>query len=267
VIEPPRAWPPPRLRELWQYRDLVYLLGRRDIAIRYKQTLVGAAWAIAQPLAFAVVFSVFLTLIGRVPTDGVPYPVFALTGMSVWIFFGSCISQIAQSTVGSAPLITKVYFPRLAIPIAALAPPVVDFLAALVVLAGAMAVYGVAPGWNALLVPALFLLSAVTALGAGLWLSAVAVRYRDVHHIVPFAIQVGLFVSPVLYQLDLVPERFQTVYAINPLVGVLEGFRWALLGTEPPGALLLIPLVAGIALVVTGLFVFSRSEVRFADEL
>lgn len=267
VIEPPRGWRLPDLREVWEYRDLVYFLARRDISVRYRQTVVGAAWALIQPLAFATVFSLFLTLIGRVPTDGVPYPVFALTGMSVWLFFSSSLSLTATSTVLSASLITKVYFPRLVIPLAAIVPPVVDFLVALVVLFGAMAVYGVAPSLNVVLLPAIFALAALTALGAGLWLSALAVRFRDVQQVVPFALQVGLFVSPVLYQLSLVPDRFQALYALNPLVGVLEGFRWALLGTSPPGALLLIPLAASLLLTVGGLLFFSRAETRFADEL
>jgi lipopolysaccharide transport system permease protein len=163
--------------------------------------------------------------------------------------------------------VRKVYFPRLAIPLAAIVPPVVDFLIALVVLFVAMAIYDVAPSANIVALPAVFLLAVLIAFGAGLWLSAIAVRYRDVQHIVPFIVQVGLFVSPVLYQMDLIPERYQTIYALNPLVGVLEGFRWAVLGTSPPGAVLLIPLAVGLILVVGGLMFFARSETTFADEL
>jgi lipopolysaccharide transport system permease protein len=267
VIEPPRGWPRPDLRELWRYRDLVYFLARRDIAVRYRQTAIGAAWAILQPVAFAAVFGVFLTLLGSVPTDGIPYPVFALTGMSVWLFVSSSLDLPASSTVASGSLLTKVYFPRLAIPLAALVRPIVDFLIALVVLFAAMAIWGVAPSANIVALPAIFLLAVAVAFGAGLWLSAIATRYRDVQHLVPFAVQVGLFISPVLYQLSLIPERYQLIYALNPLVGVLEGFRWAVLGTSPPGALMLIPLAVGVLLLTSGLMFFARAEAGFADDI
>jgi len=267
VIVPPPRWPRPDLRELWSYRDLVYFLARRDIAVRYRQTVIGAAWAVVQPVAFAAVFGVFLTLIGRVPTQGIPYAVFALTGMVVWLFVSSSLSLVASSTVASGSLVSKVYFPRLAVPIAAILPPIVDFLIALVVLFAAMAVYGIAPSANIVLLPAVFALAAAIALGAGLLLAALAARYRDVQHVVPFLVQIGLFLSPVLYPLSLVPDKYQAVYALNPLVGVLESFRWAVLGTSPPDELLLIPLAVAVVLLATGLMVFARAEKRFADEL
>lgn len=267
VIEPPRDWPRPNLRELWRYRDLIYFLARRDIAVRYRQTAIGAAWAILQPVAFAAVFGVFLTLFGSVPTDGIPYPVFALTGMSVWLFVSSSLSLTAESTVASGSLLSKVYVPRLSIPLAALIPPIVDFLISLVVLFAAMAIWGVAPSVNIVALPGVFLLAVAIAFGAGLWLSAIATRYRDVQHLVQFAVQIGLFVSPVLYQLSLIPGRYQVIYALNPLVGVLEGFRWAVLGTSPPGELLLIPLAVGALLVTGGLMFFARAEASFADDL
>jgi lipopolysaccharide transport system permease protein len=267
VSVPPGGWPRPNLRELWQYRDLVYFLGRRDITVRYRQTAIGAAWAILQPIAFAAVFAVFLTLFGRVPTEGIPYPVFALTGMCVWLFVSSALSLTAYSTVMSAGMVSKVYFPRLVIPVAAIIAPTVDFLIALLVLFAAMAFYGVAPSVNIVALPAVFALAVLMTFGAGLWLSAVAVRYRDVQHVVPFFVQIGLFISPVLYQLSLIPDEYQVVYSLNPLVGVLEGFRWAVLGTSPPGELLLIPLAVGVALLVGGLMFFARAETTFADEL
>jgi lipopolysaccharide transport system permease protein len=267
VILPQRGWPRPDLRELWRYRDLVYFLARRDIAVRYRQTALGAAWAIVQPVAFAAVFGVFLTLIGRVPTEGIPYPVFVLTGMTVWLFVSASLSLTASSTLSSSSLVSKVYFPRLTVPLAAIIPPIVDFLIAFAVLLAAMAVYGVAPSLHIVALPAVFALAVGIALGAGLWLAAIAARFRDVQHVVPFLVQIGLFLSPVLYPLTLVPDRWQTLYALNPLVGVLEGFRWAVLGTQSPGALLLIPLAVSVVLLVSGLMVFSREETRFADEL
>ena len=267
VIEPPSGWPRPDLRELWRYRDLVYFLARRDIAVRYRQTAIGAAWAILQPVAFAAVFGLVLTLFGSVPTDGVPYPVFALTGMSVWLFVSSSLSLTATSTVASGSLLSKVFFPRLAIPLAALIAPIVDFLIALLVLFVAMAIWGVAPSVNIIALPAVFVLAVAIAFGAGLWLAAIATRYRDVQHLVPFLTQIGLFVSPVLYQLSLIPDQYQVIYCLNPLVGVLEGFRWAVLGTNTPGELMLIPLVAGVLLLLGGLMFFARAETGFADDI
>jgi lipopolysaccharide transport system permease protein len=266
VIAPPSAWPRPDLRELWRYRDLVYYLARRDIAVRYRQTVIGAAWAIIQPVAFAAVFGTFLTLIGRVPTEGIPYAVFALSGMSVWLFLSASLSLTSASTVASAGLVSKVYYPRLAIPLAAVIPPIVDFFIAFLVLLVAMAIYGVAPSVNIVTLPIVVLLAVLIAFGAGLWLSALAARYRDVEHVVPFLVQIGLFVSPVLYPLALVPERWQALYSLNPLVGVLEAFRWAILGTDPPGHLLLIPLAVGLLLLAGGLAFFARASTTFADE-
>jgi lipopolysaccharide transport system permease protein len=193
--------------------------------------------------------------------------VFALTGMSAWLFVSSALSQTATSAVASATLISKVYFPRLAIPLAALVPPMVDLAVAVLVLLVAMAIYGVVPSAGIVLLPAVLALTALTALGAGLWLSAIAVRYRDVQHLVPFAVQVGLFLSPVLYPLDLVPDRFHLLYGLNPMVGVLEVLRWCVLGTDFPGVLVLVPIATATALLVSGLLFFARAETRFADDL
>jgi lipopolysaccharide transport system permease protein len=267
VIEPPRGWPRPDLGEVWRYRDLVYYLARRDLAVRYRQTVIGAAWAIVRPVMFAAVFATFLTLIGRVPTEGVPYAVFALTGMSLWLFISTSLGVTSASTMASSALVSKVYFPRLAIPLAAMIGPVVDFLIALVVLFIAMALYGVAPGASIVALPAVFVLALAVTFGAGLLLSAYAARYRDIQQIVPFVVQIGLFASPVLYPLSLIPDRFQVLYALNPAVGLLEAFRWAVLGTSPPGGLLVIPIVAGVLLLAGGLAVFARAESRFADDL
>jgi lipopolysaccharide transport system permease protein len=267
VIEPPRGWPRPDLRELWRYRDLVYYLARRDLAIRYRQTVVGAAWAVIRPVTFAAVFATFLTLIGRVPTEGVPYAVFALTGMSMWLFISGSLMVTSSSTIGSSSLVSKVYFPRLTIPIAAIVPQIVDLAIAVVVVLIAMALYGVPLTPNILALPAVILLALVVTFGTGLWLAAYGARYRDVQHVVPFIVQIGLFVSPVLYPLDRVPDAYQALYSLNPVVGVLEAFRWCMLGTSMPGELIAIPIVAGLLLFGVGLRVFARAETRFADDL
>jgi lipopolysaccharide transport system permease protein len=267
VIEPPRGWPRPDLRQLWRYRDLVYYLARRDLAIRYRQTVIGAAWAVVRPVTFAAVFATFITLIGRVPTEGIPYAVFALTGMSMWLFISGSLMVTSASTIGSGGLVSKVYFPRLTIPVAAIIPQIVDFLIAVVVLLIAMVVYGVALTPNILALPLVFALALVVTFGTGLWLAAFAARYRDVQHVVPFVVQIGLFVSPVLYPIELVPDAYQALYSLNPVVGVLETFRWCMLGTTPPGELIVIPVVAGLLLFTLGLRVFARAETRFADDL
>jgi lipopolysaccharide transport system permease protein len=267
VIEPPRRWAVPDLAEVWHHRELVYFLARRDISVRYRQTAVGAAWAIAQPVGFAAVFSLVTSLVGRPPTEGIPFPVFALTGMTMWLFFSNGMALTAASTVGSAQLISKVYFPRLVIPLAAIVPPMIDFLIALAVLVIAMVAFGVSFGVNLLALPLVFALALVTVLGAGLWLSALSVRFRDVQHVVPFLTQIGLFLSPVFYSLSLIPDRFQALYSLNPLTAMLEGFRWAMLGTEDPTPVLLVSVTVSVLLMVTGLFYFARAERRFADDL
>ena len=265
VIQPQSGWPAPDLRAVWSYRDLLYLLARRDIAVRYKQTAIGAAWAVLQPVAFAAVYSVFLSLIGKVPTGGIPFPVFALTGMGLYLFLAACLTQTAGSTVSSSALISKVYFPRLVIPLAAIVPPLVDLFVALIVLLVAMALFGVAPSANIVFLPAVLLLAVFTALGAGLWLSAIAVRFRDVQLLVPFVVQLGLFLSPVLYPLSLIPEQYRWLYGLNPVVGVMEAMRWSVLGSEWPGTLILVPIAVSVILFFSGLYYFTRAESRFAD--
>jgi homopolymeric O-antigen transport system permease protein len=185
----------------------------------------------------------------------------------VWLFMSSALSLTSSSTISSSSLVSKVYFPRLAVPLAAVIPPIVDFVIALLVLLCAMAVYGVTPSSNIVALPAVFLLAVAIALGSGLWLAAIAARFRDVQHVVPFFVQIGLFLSPVLYPLTLIPDKWQALYALNPLVGVMEGFRWAVLGTSSPGALMLIPLTVGVLLLISGLMYFAREQSRFADEL
>jgi homopolymeric O-antigen transport system permease protein len=252
---------------VWQYRDLLYFLIRRNVAIRYKQTVFGAAWAVSQPLALAVVFSLFLGLVFHVnPRGGVPYGPFVLCGLIIWLFFARSLSDCANSTRSSGRLITKVYFPRLVIPLAAVVPPVIDFAVALVVLLGVILAHGLLPSPHIFLVPVILFLAVLVAFGAGLWFSALIVRYRDVGLLVPTLIQMGLFASAVLYPLSLVPDSVKPLYVLNPMVGVTEGFRWAVLpGAADPGFLLLVPALAGALLVISGLLYFQRAEATFVD--
>lgn len=267
VIEPPRGWQAPNLRELWEYRDLAFFLVKRDVSIRYRQTLIGTVWAILQPLLLAVVFSVFLGHYARVPSGaGVPYPVFALSGMAMWLYFSQAMQFASDSTVASRELIAKVWFPRMIIPIAAVMPPAIDFVPAFLVALIVQLAYGVVPPVQIVLMPLLALLTLIVALGIGLWLSALNVRYRDIRLAVPFLIMVGLFVTPIVYPFDVVPQSVQAIYALNPMVGVLETYRWMLFpGADWPGWLLAIPLATSAVLLVTGAWYFARAERDFAD--
>ena len=267
VIEPASRFSRPSVRELWEHRDLLYLLARREVSVRYKQSAVGVAWAVVQPLLLAVVFSVFFGHLAKVKSDtGVPYPAFALSGMVLWLFFASAMSTVTASTLANRELISKVYFPRVIIPVAAVAQPLVDFAIGFVVVLLMLVVYGITPPIQILLIPLAVVLALTTALGIGLWLSAINVRYRDVHLAIPFLIMVGLFVSPITYPFHLVPAGLRAVYAINPLVGVLETYRWMLFPSAAwPGAIVLIPIAMSILLLVTGAIYFQRTEHTFAD--
>lgn len=265
-IRPSKGWVSLRLRELWEYRELLWFLVWRDVKVRYKQTALGASWAILQPVATMVVFSLFFGRLAGMPSDGLPYPVFSFAALVPWTFFSQGLSQSANSLVGSQNLITKVYFPRLAIPIASVLAGLIDFALAFVVLIGMMLFYGIVPGHAVAALPGLLLLALVTALGAGLWLSALNVQFRDVRYIVPFLTQLWLFVTPIAYPSSLLGEPWRTVYGLNPMAGVVEGFRWALLGTaRPPGSMLAASTVAAVALLVSGAFYFRRMEKTFAD--
>lgn len=267
VIEPPKGFSLPSVHELWDQRDLIYLLGRREVSVRYKQSVIGVFWAVLQPLALAAVFSVFYGHLAKVPSEkGVPYAVFAVSGMVLWLFFAAAMSGASESTVANERLISKVYFPRVIIPIAAACPPLVDFCVGFVVVLVTIFVSGIVPPIQILLMPLLLFLALATATGIGLWLSALNVRYRDVHHAIPFLILLGLFVSPITYPFSLVPHNVQAIYAINPLVGVFEAYRWMLFPTAHwPGAIILIPLGACVVLLVSGAAYFQRSESSFAD--
>jgi lipopolysaccharide transport system permease protein len=266
IILPSAGWRAIDLGELWQYRELLYFLVWRDIKIRYKQTVLGASWAIIQPFFTMVVFSIFFGRLAQVPSDGIPYPIFSFAALVPWTFFANGLTQSSNSVVGSQELIKKVYFPRLAIPVSAVVAGSVDFAIAFVVLLVMMGFYGILPTAAVVWLPALLLLALVTSLGAGLWLSALNVRYRDVRHAVPFLVQFWLFATPIAYPSSLLDEPWRTLYALNPMVGVIEGFRWALLGTETaPGPMLAVSSAAAIALFVGGLLYFRRMEREFAD--
>jgi lipopolysaccharide transport system permease protein len=254
------------LGAIWQRRELLYFLVWRDVKVRYKQTAIGAAWAVLSPLLTVVIFAVVFGGLARIPSDGLPYIVFAFAGFLPWTYFAQAFGRAAGSLVGNAHLITKVYFPRLMIPLAAVTTPAVDFCLSLLPLFGLMLWYRVAPTWALLALPGFLLLAATIALGMALWLAPINVRYRDVNHTVPFLVQAWMYCSPVVYPLSLVPESWRVVYSLNPMVGVIEGFRWSLLGTAAPDATAIALSVAvGLAVLVSGLVFFRRMERAFAD--
>ena len=270
IIEPTRGWASLKLGALWEYRELLYFLVWRDLKVRYKQTVLGAAWIVLQPVVSMVVFSLLFGGLLKVPSGGVPYPIFAYAALLPWNYFASSLTRSSQSLVGSAHLITKVYFPRLIIPISGVLSGLVDFAIAFLVLAAMMVYYGIAPTPAVALLPAFQLLALLTALGFGLWLSALNVRYRDVNYLVPYLVQVWMYVTPVIYGTTLIPERFRFLLALNPMTGVVEGFRWALLGTHledatPPGGLFALSIAIALAVLVSGAVFFRNTERTFAD--
>lgn len=260
------GWPSLRLRELWQYRELLYFLVWRDIKVRYKQTVLGAAWAVLQPVFAMVIFSVFLGRLARIPSDGYPYPLFVYCALVPWTYFAGCLTHASNSLVDHRHLLTRVYFPRLMMPAAAVFGGLVDLALSLTLLLGLLAYYGVQPGWAILATPLFVLLAAATALAVALWLAALNVQYRDVKHVIPFLVQFWLFATPVAYSSTLVPERWRALYGLNPMTGVVEGFRWALLGRPfPSGAMLAISTLTVVLLLLAGLYYFRRMEKGFAD--
>jgi lipopolysaccharide transport system permease protein len=260
------GWVPINFRELWHYRELFSFLVIRDIKVRYKQTLLGVAWAVLQPVLTMVVFSIFFGRLAGVPSDGVPYPVFAFCALLPWQLFAYALTQSSNSLVQDAQMLSKVYFPRLIIPFASVVAGLMDFCIAFVVLVGIMCYYGIVPGGAVLTLPLFVLLALASALSVGLWLSALNVKYRDIRYTLPFLAQFWLFITPVAYASSLVPPKWQAVYALNPMVGVVEGFRWALLGkSAPPWPMLLVSVVATAVMLTGGLFYFRRMEKTFAD--
>lgn len=265
-IKPAKGWLSIDFKELWRYRELIYFLTWRDIKVRYKQAVLGVAWAILQPLMTMVIFTViFGTLLGT-PSQGIPYPLFSLSALLPWQLFSSALQRSSTSLVGNANLLTKIYFPRLAIPLASIFAALVDFLISFVVLIGVMVYYHYTPGWNALWLPLLMLLALLTALAVGLWLSALNVQYRDIQQLVPFLIQVWMYASPIVYPIETIPAGiWRWLYGLNPMVGVIQGFRWALLGGAPPDMTLIISVAMVLILLVSGLYYFRRMEKTFAD--
>ncbi len=266
VIRPSPGWIPLNLRDLWEYRELLYFLTWRDIKVRYKQTMIGGAWAIIQPFFTMVVFSIFFGQLAKMPSDGIPYPIFAYCALVPWQLFVHAMNESSNSLVANQGLITKVYFPRLVIPIAPVLAGMVDFSIAFTVLLGMMLYYGIIPTAAILTLPFFILLAVVTALSVGLWFSALNVEYRDVRYTIPFLIQFWLFATPIAYPSSLIPEQWRMLYGLNPMAGVVEGFRWALLGrAEGPGPMLAVSVMAVMVIFIGGLYYFRRMEKTFAD--
>ena len=266
--EPVKGWAGPKLRELWEYRELLYFFVWRDIKVRYKQTVLGAAWAIIQPFFTMVIFSLFFGRLAKVPSDGLPYPIFSYAALVPWSFFATALTTASGSLVASANMVKKIYFPRLTLPISTVLGGVVDFVLAFVVLMGMMFFYGLTPTINIIWLPVFLLLALITSLGISLWLSAMNVQFRDVHYTIPFITQAWLFLTPIAYPSSLLPEPWRTLYGLNPMAGVVEGFRWALLGTDTaPGSMTIVSAVVAVALLVAGAFYFRRMEQSFADVL
>ena len=266
VIQPSRGFLQLKLREVWHYRELLYFLVWRDVKVRYKQTVLGAAWAVIQPVMTMVVFSIFFGRLAKVPSDGIPYPIFAFAALLPWQLFAFALTESSNSLVGSQNLITKVYFPRLVIPLSSVLAGLVDFAISFMVLIGLMLYYRITPTAAVAWLPLFVLLALATALSVGLWLSALNVKYRDVRYTIPFLTQFWLFVTPVAYPSSMIPQRWRALYGLNPMAGVVEGFRWALLGKSGgPGLLLWVSLAAVLTLLTGGLFYFRRMESTFAD--
>jgi len=265
IIRPPRKWVPVDLHELWAYRELVTSFTLRDIKLRYKQTGLGIAWAVLQPLLTMVIFTVFFGGLAKIPSDGVPYPLFVLAALLPWTLFAEGLTRSTTSMVTNANIMTKVYFPRLIMPLSSIISPLVDFAVSFIILIAMMVYYGFVPTLNILFLPVFLLLALATALGVGLWLSALNVKYRDFQYTVPFMIQIWMFASPVVYPSSLVPESLRMWYGLNPMAGVIEGFRWALLGTGAPSAMVLVSVGMVIVLLVSGMFYFRRMEQYYAD--
>ena len=265
VLEPTHNWLSLELGDLWRYRELLFFLTWRDIKVRYKQTVLGAAWAILQPLLTMVIFSIIFGTLANLPSDGIPYPIFTFTALLPWQLFAFALTNSSNSLVGSQNLISKVYFPRLIIPIASVLPGLVDFVIAFVVLLGMMVYYQIPITARILTLPVFILLGIMTALAVGFWFSALNVQYRDIRYVVPFLTLFWQYATPVAYSSSLIPEKWRLLYGLNPMAGVVEGFRWALLGNGDIGKLLWVSVVIIFVLLFSGLIYFKRMEDTFAD--
>lgn len=267
IIKPSKGWMPINLHELWEFRDLLYFFTWRDIKVRYKQTVLGFAWAIIQPFFAMVIFSIFFGSLAKLPSDGIPYPIFAYTALLPWTLFSESITRSTNTMVMNSNIIKKVYFPRMALPISSVLSPVIDFAIAFVILILMMIYYGIMPTVNVIWLPVFLLLAIVTSLGIGLWTSALNAKYRDIQYVVPFMLQIWMFASPVVYAASMIPAKYQFLYGLNPMAGVIEGFRWSLLGTDSPGMIILASIIVSVVLLVSGAFYFRRMEKTFADEV
>jgi lipopolysaccharide transport system permease protein len=266
VITPSKGLLSLNLKEVWMYRELMSILAWRDVSIRYKQSIVGIGWAIIQPLMTMIIFTIVFGKFAKLPSDGLPYPIFSYCALLPWNYFARSLGDSSDSLVSSSNLITKVYFPRLVLPLSRVFAGLVDFSIGFVILIGLMFWYGISPTAGLLLLPLFLLIAMIAALAGGLWLTALNVKYRDVKFVVPFVIQFLMYASPVAYSSSLVPERWQWVYGLNPMVGVIEGFRWALLGRAVPNlSLLVVPMVIILIILVSGLYYFKTMEKSFAD--
>jgi lipopolysaccharide transport system permease protein len=267
VIKPTSGWKSMGLAELWDYRELIWFLALRDISARYKQTLVGVGWAVLQPLLAMLVFTVVFGRLAKLPSDGLHYPVFCFSAMLPWQYFSSAVINSSNSISKNVHLLTKVHFPRLTIPVAAMIPPLVDLAAGFLVLFALMLHFDMEISWKILYLPIFLLLAMITALGVGLWLSALAVEFRDLQHVMPFIMQLWMFASPVVYSANMVPLEWRPLFGVNPIAGVIAGFRWAVLGAE--GAqrfpMLTVSAVVAVTLLITGVLYFRRVEKTFAD--
>ena len=266
VISPSRGWLSLNLKEVWEYRELLGILAWRDITVRYKQSIVGIGWAIIQPLMTMIIFTIIFGKFAKLPSDGLPYPIFAYCALLPWTYFARSLGDSSDSLVGSSHLITKVYFPRLILPISKVFSGLIDFAIAFAILVGMMAWYRIAPTKGVLALPLFIGIAMLAALGVGTWFTALNVRYRDVKFVIPFLVQIWMYASPVAYSTSLIPEKWQWIYGLNPMVGVIEGFRWAMLGKAAPSiTLLLIPSLIIIAILISGLYYFKKMEKTFAD--
>jgi homopolymeric O-antigen transport system permease protein len=266
VIEPRKSLLHLDLKAIWEYRELLYFLVWRDLKVRYRQTLIGAGWAILQPLMTMVVFTAVFSTFAKIPSDGLPYPIFTYSALLPWNLFASSLTRGGTSVVGNSQLISKIYFPRLILPLSGILSPIVDFAISFVILLVMMIWFGTFATWGVLALPLFLLLALLTALAVGLWLSALNVRYRDVGHAIPFLIQLWMFSSPIAYPISLIPEKWRMLYSLNPMVGVIEGFRWALLGNESPDfGVMVVSAVMVFALLIPGIVYFKHTERTFAD--
>ncbi len=267
ILRPARGWSLINLRDLWNYRELIFFMTWRDLKVRYKQTILGIGWAVIKPFMTMIVFSIFFGKLAAMPSDGIPYPIFSYSGLLAWELFSGAVSSASRSLVTNAHMITKIYFPRIILPLSSVLSGVVDFLIAFVILIGMMIYYHITPTVNIWTLPVFVLLTLITAMGVGLWLAALNVLYRDVNYITPFLTQFWLFITPIVYPASMLSQKWQIIYALNPMVGVVEAFRWALLGggRAAPGMTMIISASVSIILLITGLLYFRKTERLFAD--